>query len=215
MAFCIFGVKIMLSFGTFSLLTTAKKVVVFRTAVKEGGAGGEGRKAASSNLSLNNSACCRNSSPLLFFKHFSPFQLVDSLRKGKCALFESPPCLFVLNRQRLRPPLPLSPSWQKLEVTAPNIFCLSPSFSPSAPSQSLCITDQGGEQLQKQRSLSASSSAHSSRRHWGGGRLYRVGVVPARPTQLPTGLPSNGERYLERRRRGRRERGQRAPRQPY
>ena len=91
----------------------------------------------------------------------------------------------------------------------PNIFCLSPSLSllsPSAPSQSSCITDQGGEQLQKQRSLSASSSAHSSRRDWSGGRLYRVGVVPARPTQLPTGLPSNGERYLERRRRGRRER---------
>ena len=39
--FCFFGVKILLSFGKFSFLTTAKKLVVFRTAVKEGGAGGE------------------------------------------------------------------------------------------------------------------------------------------------------------------------------
>ena len=120
----------MLSFGTFSLLTTAKKVVVFRTAVKEGGAGGEGRKAASSNLSLNNSACCRNSSPLLFFKHFSPFQLVDSLRKGKCALFESPPCLFVLNRQRLRPPFPSPPLGKSLKWRR-QIFSVSP--LPSLP----------------------------------------------------------------------------------
>ena len=76
--FCIFGVKILLSFGKFSFLTTVKKLVVFRTAVKEGGAGG--RKAAiSSNLSPNNSACRRKSPSLLFFKHFSLLQLVATV----------------------------------------------------------------------------------------------------------------------------------------
>ena len=98
-----------------------------------------------------------------------------------------------------------------LEVTAPNIFRLSfsPSPSPSAPSQSLCITGKE-EQLQSNgRCQLPAQSAPAA--HWSRVVSSSPGGGPSQPAQpSSTGLPSNGERYLERRRRGR----ERAPPQP-
>ena len=184
-------------------------------AVKEGGAGV--KKAASSNLSLNNSAACRRNSSYFFQAHFFPvsncwtlaLRLWDagwqSLTGRQAVSLSStgnaPPFPFPA-----RPTLNKCFKWQ----TAPNIFGLSSYRSPplplSAPSQSLSITE---EKENSCRSNGRSFLLSARLLHWWAASSPGgwVGVRPCPgPPNSPTGLPSNGERYLERRRfRGREE----------
>ena len=126
---------------------------------------------------------------LLFQTLFHRKQLQEHFEARFKAVFETPPCLFVLNRQRLRPtllPLPrVAP--QKIEVTPDNsrLFLLSLSLPP--PSHKAC---ESLEPSCSTATVTPASSLERSPLEWA------VGV----PASRPTGLPSNGERYLERRR---------------
>ena len=137
----------------------------------------------------------------------------EALRRSLAKFNWPPSCLFVLNRQRTPLPLPGPPdSQQMLQVTDGakyfSSFLLQISLPLSAPSQSLCITEE------KENSCRSNGRCRSfllSARllHWWAASSPGgwVGVRPCPgPPNSPTGLPSNGERYLERRRfRGREE----------
>ena len=186
-----------------------QKVVVFRTAVKEGGAGGEGRKAASSNLSLNNSACCRNSSPLLFFKHFSPLQLVDSLRKGKCALFESRPVSLSSTGNASAPPSPPPPLGKSLKWRR-QIFSVSPLPSLPLPPHKASVSltkeenscrSNGRCQLPPQRTAADGTGVVGGCIGWGSSQPAQPNsqlVSPQMVSATWKGAAEGGERERER-----------------